>query len=155
MLAFRSVGCGSGPQRGGPRRTRAAAPAAAAAARCRCAAPPPRLRRAAALPPGKAEEGAKGGDSDEEFEGLLPEEDVEVPGTYFDALNRNTRLGKAVAAAVDELEHLNKMELDSLAQADELLKKLGLKSSLFGEAGKPPPLKGGGKAEDGGAGEDS
>lgn len=33
----------------------------------------------------------------------------QVPGTYFDALNRNTKLGKAVAAAVDELEHLNDM----------------------------------------------
>jgi hypothetical protein len=33
----------------------------------------------------------------------------QVPGTYFDALNRNTKLGKAVASAVDELEHLNDM----------------------------------------------
>jgi hypothetical protein len=29
-----------------------------------------------------------------------------VPGTYFDALNSNTKLGKAVKAAVEELEHL-------------------------------------------------
>jgi hypothetical protein len=29
--------------------------------------------------------------------------------------------------------------MDSLAQADALLKKLGLKGSLFGAAGAPPP----------------
>jgi len=65
----------------------------------------------------------------------------QVPGTYFDALNRNTKLGKAVAAAVNELEHLNDLEMESLAQAEALLKKLGLKGSLFGEAGAPPPSK--------------
>jgi hypothetical protein len=34
---------------------------------------------------------------------------LQVPGTYFDALNPNTKLGKAVRAAVDELNHLNSM----------------------------------------------
>ncbi|EFJ52872.1 hypothetical protein VOLCADRAFT_86282 [Volvox carteri f. nagariensis] len=42
-----------------------------------------------------------------EFVGIPPEEDMEVPGTYLDALNPNTKLGKAVRAAVDELNHLN------------------------------------------------
>ncbi len=32
---------------------------------------------------------------------------VQVPGTYFDALNPNTKLGKAVRAACDELSHLS------------------------------------------------
>jgi hypothetical protein len=32
-----------------------------------------------------------------------------VPGTYFDALNTRTKLGKAVSAACKELDHLNDM----------------------------------------------
>ncbi|KAG2502045.1 hypothetical protein HYH03_000539 [Edaphochlamys debaryana] len=72
----------------------------------------------------------------EEFVGLLPEEDTEVPGTYFDALNPQTKLGKAVKAAVEEINTLNALELESLKKADELLKKLGLKSSIF--EGAPP-----------------
>ncbi len=32
-----------------------------------------------------------------------------MPGGYFDALNPNTKLGKAVRAACDELQHLNAM----------------------------------------------
>ncbi|KAG2439404.1 hypothetical protein HXX76_004761 [Chlamydomonas incerta] len=67
----------------------------------------------------------------EEFQGLLPEEDVEVPGNYFDAMDPKTKLGKAVRAAVDELNHLNAMELENLQKADALLKKLGLKASIF------------------------
>ncbi|KAI8469377.1 MAG: hypothetical protein J3K34DRAFT_423842 [Monoraphidium minutum] len=122
-----------------PRRAGAlAAPAAAA----RRAVLPPLDRRRRAVAVRAAEPGADkaaGAEPQEEVDGLLPEEDVEVPGTYFDALNRNTRLGKAVAAAVDELEHLSGMEMESLSKADDLLKKLGLKSSLFGEAGGPPP----------------
>lgn len=31
---------------------------------------------------------------------------LQVPGTYFDAMNSQTKLGKAVRAAVEELEHL-------------------------------------------------
>lgn len=34
---------------------------------------------------------------------------LQVPGTYFDALNGNTKLGKAVKAAVAELEHLGEL----------------------------------------------
>ncbi|PNW82070.1 hypothetical protein CHLRE_06g272500v5 [Chlamydomonas reinhardtii] len=67
----------------------------------------------------------------EEFQGLLPDEDAEVPGNYFDAMDPKTKLGKAVRAAVDELNHLNAMELENLQKADSLLKKLGLKSSIF------------------------
>lgn len=44
-----------------------------------------------------------------QFEGLTPEEDYVVPGTYRDALNGNTRLGKAVRAACAELDTLNNM----------------------------------------------
>lgn len=64
-----------------------------------------------AAPEGKqpSSSDAAAADDDADFEGLLPEEDVEVPGTYFDALNKNTKLGKAVAAAIDELEHLGGM----------------------------------------------
>lgn len=39
---------------------------------------------------------------------------IQVPGSYYDALNGNTRLGKAVRAACDELNSLN-----NLASADE------------------------------------
>ncbi|KAF6259273.1 hypothetical protein COO60DRAFT_1700912 [Scenedesmus sp. NREL 46B-D3] len=67
-----------------------------------------------------------------QFEGLLPEEDVEVPGTYFDAMNSQTKLGKAVRAAVEELEHLGDLEVEVLQQCDDLLKKLGMKGSIFG-----------------------
>ena len=34
---------------------------------------------------------------------------LQVPGTYWDALNGNTKLGKAVRAACEELEHLNEL----------------------------------------------
>jgi len=67
----------------------------------------------------------------QDFEGLLPEEDQEVPGTYWDALNGNTKLGKAVRAACEELEHLNELEMGVLHECDVLLKKLGMKGSLF------------------------
>ncbi|GLC40950.1 hypothetical protein PLESTB_000963300 [Pleodorina starrii] len=81
----------------------------------------------------------KAGGSDEEFVGIPPEEDVEVPGGYMDALNPNTKLGKAVRAAVDELNHLNSMEMESLQQCDALLKKLGLKSSILQAPAQPQP----------------
>ena len=38
---------------------------------------------------------------------LLPPVCVQVPGSYFDALNGNTRLGKAVRSACDEIELIN------------------------------------------------
>lgn len=42
----------------------------------------------------------------QEVEGLLPEEDPEIPGTYKDAMSSNTQLGKAVKEACDELDTL-------------------------------------------------
>ncbi|KAG1655172.1 hypothetical protein FOA52_005789 [Chlamydomonas sp. UWO 241] len=69
-----------------------------------------------------------------DFDGLLPEEDDTVPGTYFDALNGNTKLGKAVKAACVELNHLNAMEIDILQQAEVLLKKLGVKTPIVAAA---------------------
>ncbi|GIL67318.1 hypothetical protein Vafri_20721 [Volvox africanus] len=77
------------------------------------------------------------GGSDEEFVGIPPEDDVEVPGSYMDALNPNTKLGKAVRAAVDELNHLNAMEMETLQQCDALLKKLGLKTSIMQAPAQP------------------
>ncbi|KXZ52095.1 hypothetical protein GPECTOR_10g1118 [Gonium pectorale] len=74
----------------------------------------------------------------QEFVGIPPEEDAEVPGTYFDALNPQTKLGKAVRAAVDELNHLNALEMETLQQADALLKKLGLKTSILQGAPAQP-----------------
>ncbi|GFR43356.1 hypothetical protein Agub_g4427, partial [Astrephomene gubernaculifera] len=85
---------------------------------CRATAPNQPAQQGAATP-------------EEEFVGIPPEEDVEVPGTYQDALNPHTKLGKAVRAAVDELNHLNALEMETLQQCDQLLKKLGLKSSIM------------------------
>lgn len=34
---------------------------------------------------------------------------VQVPGTYMDAMSSQTKLGKAVKAAVEELEHLGNL----------------------------------------------
>lgn len=46
---------------------------------------------------------------EEESEGLLPEEDKEIPGTYRDAMTTNTPLGKAVKGACDELDTLGEL----------------------------------------------
>eukprot|EP00882_Tetradesmus_deserticola_P001876 GHRQ01002012.1.p1 GENE.GHRQ01002012.1~~GHRQ01002012.1.p1 ORF type:complete len:189 (+),score=72.75 GHRQ01002012.1:71-568(+) len=86
--------------------------------------------KAAAEPDGLAQSSQEV--TDVQFEGLLPEEDVEVPGTYFDAMNSQTKLGKAVRAAVEELEHLGELEVEVLQQCDGLLKKLGMQGSIFG-----------------------
>jgi hypothetical protein len=47
--------------------------------------------------------------ADGEFDGLSSEEDVQVPGSYADAMNGNTRLGKAVRSACKELGTLNSL----------------------------------------------
>lgn len=44
-----------------------------------------------------------------EAEGLLPEEDEQVPGGYRDAMTSNTPLGKAVKGACDELDTLGSL----------------------------------------------
>ena len=63
----------------------------------------------------------------------MEEEDFTVPGGANDSLSPNTKLGQAIRQACDELEHLSNMEMDSLVAADELLRKLGVKSSIFGD----------------------
>lgn len=45
----------------------------------------------------------------EDFEGLLPEEDWVVPGGYNDSLSTNTQLGRAVHDACLELDALGKL----------------------------------------------
>eukprot|EP00879_Flechtneria_rotunda_P000881 GHRR01001008.1.p1 GENE.GHRR01001008.1~~GHRR01001008.1.p1 ORF type:complete len:139 (+),score=34.83 GHRR01001008.1:126-542(+) len=87
------------------------------------------LLRAAVIPDGTD-------DQAQENEGILPEDDYEVPGNYIDAMNSNTKLGKAVRAAIEELEHLGDLETEVLQQCDDLLKKLGMNGSIFGS--NPP-----------------
>lgn len=45
----------------------------------------------------------------QEFVGLLPDEDHEVPGGYTDSLSQNTKLGRAVNDACLELDALGKL----------------------------------------------
>lgn len=68
------------------------------------------------------------------FDGLSPEEDDVVAGGYFEAMNGNTKLGKAVRSACDELEHLGSLESELIDQAQSLLNKLGLKKTNLREA---------------------
>jgi len=63
--------------------------------------------------------------------GLTPEEDWVVPGTYQDAQSSKTELGKALRDAIEEVDALGNLEKDMLQQADELLKSMGYKRSLF------------------------
>jgi hypothetical protein len=56
---------------------------------------------------------------------------VQIPGTYRDAMTSNTPLGKAIKEACSELDNLAALEKETLTEADALLKKLGLKSSIF------------------------
>eukprot|EP00884_Botryococcus_braunii_P000410 jgi/Botrbrau1/1036/Bobra.0076s0008.2 len=46
---------------------------------------------------------------EEDFEGLLPEEDWTVPGGYNDSLSSNTPLGRAIDSACKELDTLGQM----------------------------------------------
>lgn len=64
---------------------------------------------------------------DENFEGLTPEEDWEVPGGPNDSLSSNTELGRAVRETCEELEHLSDVELEVMSNAFPLMKKLGYK----------------------------
>ncbi|GFH21412.1 uncharacterized protein HaLaN_18716, partial [Haematococcus lacustris] len=45
-------------------------------------------------------------------------------------MNSNTKLGKAVRAAVSELSHLNTLERDMLQQAQGLFQRLGVRMPL-------------------------
>lgn len=60
-----------------------------------------------------------------------PSLSMQIPGTYRDAMTSNTPLGKAIKEACSELDNLAALEKETLTEADALLKKLGLKSSLF------------------------
>ena len=66
-----------------------------------------------------------------QFEGLLPGEDTQIPGTYHDAMSGSTPLGKAVRSTCDELDALAALEQQTLADAEQLLKSMGWRGSLF------------------------
>ena len=51
-------------------------------------------------------------------------------------MSSNTKLGKAIKDACNELDTLASLERDTLEEANELLRKLGYKGSIF-EAGNP------------------
>ncbi|CAG9466082.1 unnamed protein product [Pedinophyceae sp. YPF-701] len=87
--------------------------------------------RAAAGPSEPEQPQSQPGEEEDVEEFLLPEEDEEIPGSYRDAMNPNKPLGRAVANACEELDHLGELERDQLQQADALLKQLGVKKSIF------------------------
>ncbi len=90
---------------------------------------------------------------------------TQVPGGYEDSLSSNTELGRAVRSACDEIDTLSQLvcffvvfcshthhtcvftvshtfhaqESQTLAQADELLKQLGLKTSIMQQPAAPQP----------------
>ena len=66
-----------------------------------------------------------------EFEGLLPEDDWEVPGSDLGSLSLNTELGRAVDSAIDELDVLGGVENSVLQEADAILKRMGYTKSVF------------------------
>lgn len=49
----------------------------------------------------------------------------------MDAMTSSTPLGKAVKEACAELDNLAALERETLSEADALLKKLGIKTSIF------------------------
>ena len=46
-------------------------------------------------------------------------------------MSSNTPLGKAIKEVCSELDTLGELERETLEEADALLKKLGLKTSIF------------------------
>jgi hypothetical protein len=81
--------------------------------------------------------------SDDEIQALDEEEYREifdatnqVPGNYRDAMNSKTELGAAVRDACNELDALRGLETDVIKQAEDLLKGIGYKGSLFDESQK-------------------
>lgn len=50
-------------------------------------------------------------------------------------MSANTQLGKAVRDACEELDTLSALERETLNEAEELLKKVGFKGSLFDNKG--------------------
>lgn len=77
-------------------------------------------------------------EDDDFFEGLAEEDDWVVPGNSVGSLSLNTELGRAVDGACNELEHLAGMEADVLQEADDILKKFGLKSGILSSPTKEP-----------------
>ncbi|PSC69426.1 hypothetical protein C2E20_7059 [Micractinium conductrix] len=91
-------------------------------------------QRAASATHTAAAAATSGGDppaAEDEPQGLLPEEDAQIPGGYRDAMSSNTPLGKAVRGVCEELDTLGGLERQTLEEAEALLKQLGFKGSLF------------------------
>jgi len=55
----------------------------------------------------------------------------QIPGNYKDAMSSKTELGSAVREACDELDALRDLETGVIQQAEDLLKGIGYKGSLF------------------------
>ena len=55
----------------------------------------------------------------------------QVPGNYKDAMSSKTELGAAVRDACNELDTLRDLETGVIQQAEDLLKGIGYKGSLF------------------------
>lgn len=56
---------------------------------------------------------------------------VQIPGNYRDAMNPKSRLGAAIRDACEELNTLGGLEQGVLQEAEDLLKQVGFKGSLF------------------------
>lgn len=56
---------------------------------------------------------------------------MQIPGTYRDAMNSKTQLGGAIKSACEEIEALGRLEQETLSQAEDLLRQVGFKGSLF------------------------
>ncbi len=55
----------------------------------------------------------------------------QIPGGFKDAMSSKTELGSAVREACDELDTLRGLETDVIQQAEDLLKGIGYRGSLF------------------------
>jgi hypothetical protein len=67
---------------------------------------------------------------EEEFRELFDTTN-QIPGTYQDAMSKKTKLGAAIRDACNELDTLGSLEQSMLQEAEDLLKKVGYKGSLF------------------------
>ena len=124
------AGCAAAAAAGGGQRRRSAAPSdrrrsrraagcwqcaprptrrAPRCARCCCAPNRGARARSPQPPPSTLTQTRRSQPGEEGEGGLLPEEDVQVPGTFRDAMSAHTELGRAVRGACDELEQLQKL----------------------------------------------
>lgn len=62
---------------------------------------------------------------------------MQIPGNYGDAMNSRTKLGAAIKDACKELDTLGELEQSMLNEAEDLLKQVGFKGSLFNEPPSP------------------